>query len=403
MRKKAVKNAGMIRIYLNMAWKLLQKNLLSIVIFETVYRLFSSQLVSRLANAAINFSLKQLGTSYMTSENFNKIMLHPLTLLLIFGILLVFFFCMLFEIYAVMAALEASWKRKRISVPVMMLAGGRGAAQFVRARPWTWFFYMAASFPYLWLHSSYSAIRSMKLLQVSLTKIFNAFPAYWIPVVLTILLVAFSFVFSYTIPFRCMMTEKEKNTHLRVRQTLEKRVLRELGINVFFQVMIFLITWVLYLIFGTAVVAYAKLVKTPSTVVSTVIVYGDWVKSTMSLIGGAFGLVGSITYLYLIFIRSSRKLPEEPDNEKAELEAGTHLLRSGNGGGSHDRHAGGRNGLSCICHARNTCRGNGFLPVYFGVSAPGRSQKSTGKYDERDQICSGQHVGLRGDRCTGDE
>ena len=76
--KNAVKNAGMIRIYLNMAWKLLQKNLLSIVIFETVYRLFSNQLVSRLANAAINFSLKQLGTSYMTSENFNKIMLLSL-------------------------------------------------------------------------------------------------------------------------------------------------------------------------------------------------------------------------------------------------------------------------------------------------------------------------------------
>ena len=118
----------------------LQKNLLSIVIFETVYRLFSSQLVSRLANAAINFSLKQLGTSYMTSENFNKIMLHPLTLLLIFWNSACFSFSVCcFEIYAVMAALEASWKRKRISVPVMMLAGGRGAAQFVRRPPWTWF------------------------------------------------------------------------------------------------------------------------------------------------------------------------------------------------------------------------------------------------------------------------
>ena len=51
-------------------------------------------------------------------------------------------------------------------------------------------------------------------------------------------------------------------------------------------------------IFGTAVVAYAKLVKTPSTVVSTVIVYGDWVKSTMSLIGGAFGLVGKVIFAY---------------------------------------------------------------------------------------------------------
>ena len=89
-----------------MAWKLLQKNLLSIVIFETVYRLFSSQLVSRLANAAINFSLKQLGTSYMTSESFNKIMLHPLPLLLILGILL-----FAFSVCCVKAML--SWRRWR--------------------------------------------------------------------------------------------------------------------------------------------------------------------------------------------------------------------------------------------------------------------------------------------------
>ena len=306
MKKRAVRKAGMIRIYLNMAWKLLQKNLVSIVIFEMIYRLFCGQLISGLANAAIHLSLKELGTSYMTSENFNQVMLHPLTILLIFGILLVLFFCMLFEIYAVMAALETAWKKKRISVPVMMLAGAKGAVQFVRARPWSWFLYMAASFPYLWLHSSYSAIRSMKLLQVSLTKIFHAFPAYWIPVVLTILLIAFSFVFSYTIPFRCMMTEKEKNTHMRVRQTLEKRVLREVGINVFFQVLVFLITAFLYLILGSFVVGYAKLVKTPSTVVSTVIVYGDWVKAAMNHVGGALGLVVSVTYLYLIFIRSSR-------------------------------------------------------------------------------------------------
>ena len=86
----------MIRIYLNMAWKLLQKNLVSIVIFEMIYRLFCGQLISRLANAAIHLSLKELGTSYMTSENFNQVMLHPLTILLIFGILLVFFFFMLF-------------------------------------------------------------------------------------------------------------------------------------------------------------------------------------------------------------------------------------------------------------------------------------------------------------------
>lgn len=155
--------------------------------------------------------------------------------------------------------------------------------------------------------------------------------------------------------------------------------------------------------FRTAVVAYAKLVKTPSTVVSTVIVYGDWVKSTMSLIGGAFGLVGSITYLYLIFIRSSRKGYQKSRTTK---KPSSKLVRTFCGPVTAvvltiAMLAGETVYLVYAMHA--TRRGNGFLPVYFGVSAPGRSQKSTGKYDERDQICSGQHVGLRGDRCTGDE
>ena len=75
----------------------------------------------------------------MTSENFNKIMLHPLTLLLIFGILLVFFSVCCLKSMLVMAALEASWNENGFPFLSWMLAGGRGAAQFVRARPWTWF------------------------------------------------------------------------------------------------------------------------------------------------------------------------------------------------------------------------------------------------------------------------
>ena len=181
-------------------------------------------------------------------------------------------------------------------------------------------------------------------------------------------------------------------------------MLRELGINVFFQVMIFLITWVLYLIFGTAVVAYAKLVKTPSTVVSTVIVYGDWVKSTMSLIGGAFGLVGSITYLYLIFIRSSRKgyqksrTTKKPSSKLVRTFCGpvtavilTIAMLAGE--------------TVYLVYAMRATRAEATASSqYISVSAHrGGARKAPEKYDERDQICSGQHVGLRGDRCTGDE
>ena len=103
------------------------------------------------------------------------------------------------------------------------------------------------------------------------------------------------------------MEEKESKIRNRVKRALQGRLFSELGINLLFQAMILIFSFLLYLLAGIAVVTYAKIVKTPSTLTSAVIVYGDWVKTGMSVAGGGLGLVGSLTYLYLVFIRSERK------------------------------------------------------------------------------------------------
>ncbi|MGN0315170.1 MAG: glycerophosphodiester phosphodiesterase family protein [Fusicatenibacter sp.] len=289
-----------------MAWKLLYKNIWNLILFEAVYRVFSNFLIIKLSGKAIEFALKQRGYSYMTSENYNDVMLHPLTILIIFGLLLMVLFFMMFEVFAVLGYLEAAWRREKIRIPAIFCAGAVGMVRFIRRYPLTWFLYMAASFPYLWLHSSYSAIDSMRLLKVSATKIFEVFPAVWIPVALLVILICFSFLFSYSLPFRFLMEETEKKIRRRVKTVMNGKTLRELGINLLLQLVIAVVSILLFFAVGAVVVLYARFVKTPSTVVSAVIVYGDWLKTVMGVVTGAFGIVGSVTYLYLIFALSDR-------------------------------------------------------------------------------------------------
>ncbi|MDD7738570.1 MAG: glycerophosphodiester phosphodiesterase [Fusicatenibacter sp.] len=297
----------MIKTYLKTAWKLLYKNIWSLILFEAVYRVFSNFLIVKLSGRAIQFALKQCGYSYMTSENYNDVMLHPLTILIIVGLLMMVLFFMMFEVFAVLGYLEASWRREKIRIPEMFGAGAVGTVRFIRRYPFAWFLYIAASFPYLWIHSSYSAINSMRLLKVTATKIIEAFPAVWMPVLLLVLVVIFSFLFSYSLPFRFLMEEKEERIRRRVKNVMRGKALREFGINLLLHLTIAVVSLILFFTAGAAVVLYARYVKTPSTVVSAVIVYGDWLKTVMGVVTGAIGIVGSVTYLYLIFTLSDRR------------------------------------------------------------------------------------------------
>ncbi len=294
--------------------RLLGKNWISLLIFEFLYRIFFHELVTRTARAAVNFSLDRQGYSYMTEENYIEFISYPLTIVLIvLGILMVLLL-LLFEINALLGCMEASWQKRRISVPGMIRAGVVGSVRFVRRKPAAWPLIVAGSLPCLLLQAMYGLITGMKLLQITAIKIFEAFPNLVVPGLLAVVLILLSVLFCFSLPFRILMEESERMTCRRVTERIGnswKARLQRLGklFGEFFLLQLILlgVLFLIYLISHVLIVLYVLIAGDPQALVSSVLVYTDGAKSVLRGLAAGLGISATLLYFYLFFAETSRE------------------------------------------------------------------------------------------------
>ena len=294
--------------------RLLGKNWISLLIFEFLYRIFFHELVTRTARAAVNFSLDRQGYSYMTEENYIEFISYPLTIVLIvLGILMVLLL-FLFEIHALLGCMEASWQKRRISVPGMICAGVVGSVRFVRRKPAAWPLIVAGSLPCLLLQAMYGLITGMKLLQITAIKIFEAFPNLVVPGLLAVALILLSILFCFSLPFRMMMEESERMTCQRVTERIGsswKERFQRLGklFGEFFLLQLILlgVLFFIYLISHVLIVLYVLIAGDPQALVSSVLVYTDGAKSVLRGLAAGLGISATLLYFYLFFAETSRE------------------------------------------------------------------------------------------------
>ena len=313
LQQKQEKDDTMKRL-LSDVWQLLQKNWISLLIFEIFYRIFFNELVTRTADAAVEFSLKCQGYSYMTAENFMEFIRYPLTILFILLGLLLVMLLILFEVCALFGCMEASWKKQKVHVPEMLCMGAVGCVRFLRRRPAGWALYIACSVPCLLLQAVYGMIVHMKLLQNTVVRIFEAFPNFVLPGILAGVLLVLSILYTYSLPFRILMEEPERKTLQRVWNALGgswKQVGRALGkeLKKYFllQVLLLAVLFVLYLASHVLIVLYVMAAGQPQALVSSVLVYADGAKYVLSGIAASLGITGTLLYLYLFFVRADRE------------------------------------------------------------------------------------------------
>lgn len=294
--------------------RLLGKNWISLLIFEFLYRIFFHELVTRTARAAVNFSLDRQGYSYMTEENYIEFISYPLTIVLIvLGILMVLLL-LLFEINALLGCMEASWQKRRISVPGMIRAGVVGSVRFVRRKPAAWPLIVAGALPCLLLQAMYGLITGMKLLQITAIKIFEAFPNLVVPGLLAVVLILLSVLFCFSLPFRILMEESERITCRRVTERIGsswKARLQRLGklFGEFFLLQLILlgVLFLIYLISHVLIVLYVLIAGDPQALVSSVLVYADGAKSVLRGLAAGLGISATLLYFYLFFAETSRE------------------------------------------------------------------------------------------------
>ena len=92
------------------------------------------------------------GYSYMTEDNYGRVLSHPLTVLTAVLALLLFLLLLLFECCGLLACFERSWRKEKITMPGILRAGAAGALRVIRRRPLKWIPCMALGAPILSLN-----------------------------------------------------------------------------------------------------------------------------------------------------------------------------------------------------------------------------------------------------------
>ena len=101
----------------------LRTNWGGILLFEMIYRLFSTILIVETASHGIRFALKRAGFSYLTAKNALRFLCSPMTILVLLGLVLLILFLICLEMCVLYTAFQAGVVREKMS-PVKMLVFG---------------------------------------------------------------------------------------------------------------------------------------------------------------------------------------------------------------------------------------------------------------------------------------
>ncbi len=101
----------------------LRTNRGSILLFEIIYRIFTTGILLQAASHGVSFALKQAGFSYLTAKNAWRFLCSPMTLLIFAGLLLLGLFFICLEVCVLYATFQAGVVKEKMG-PVQMLVFG---------------------------------------------------------------------------------------------------------------------------------------------------------------------------------------------------------------------------------------------------------------------------------------
>ena len=291
--------------YFKSVFEIIKENWKSLVLFEIAYRVFTSLLLLKGGGWLVNRLLEYQGYSYMTLDNYSNFISHPLTVLAMAAVLLAAFFLILFESYGILSCFERSWKRERITMPGMIRAGFAGCGHFVRRYPLRWILYMAGCAPYLYFHLLIWEFSQAKLAMVTLQKVYEFLPK-WFFVLLLVLMLVGSMFFSFTMPFRLLRLEDGREVREHTGQMLKGRWKRDVLYSFLLQLFVLVAVLVIYFIMLVVMVAAVKLTRDSGSLVSAVLIYGNWIQVGAGVLAGAMGTVAGLLFMYTFFARSEK-------------------------------------------------------------------------------------------------
>ena len=276
---------------LKIVWKIGKKNGVSLILFEVLYRTAVMMAGGWMLNRLVAFLLRQQKFSYLTAENYDRFVRHPMTVFFLFLLLILLAFLLLVEISAVFRAVQCSVAGQKTCVFLLAKQGFAGSLQFIRRHPVFWAGYILGTLPFLCLHFIIWEILNVKLLEFTVVRIIQIFPVKWMLILVCVLLLAASAVISFSLPY-CIAEGKRIRTGLKIAAARIRRRAGAYAAGVLvLQGVTLAATAAAYLLLSLAGVAGIMLFMKPSARVSGVLVYGTQAQRLAAVFSGSAGIL----------------------------------------------------------------------------------------------------------------
>lgn len=115
----------------SIAFKLLRKNIKKIIIFEAIYKLFTTAIFTPLLVEMVNLALKLSGINYLTNARLLDFLLKPTTIAILFLLLILYSVFCLMEMSALSYCYDLSYNDSEASVVDMIKIGSKSALRLL--------------------------------------------------------------------------------------------------------------------------------------------------------------------------------------------------------------------------------------------------------------------------------
>lgn len=212
--------------YARFANLLLFKNLKPILLFEVFYKFLMLAGFTPLLRRLLNYSMFVAGVKYIGNDTLLQYLLNPLTLLILFGMLLAVVYVTFFDMIAVITALDASWHNETVTFGQMLRTGFVKSLGIFSYHNWKFCIYILLILPTTGILGYGSYINSLELpgfiADYARTQWYLAIGFFFAAVVLII----FSFKWAFSIHFYTLEDCNYKEAVIRSGRLMKGRVPR---------------------------------------------------------------------------------------------------------------------------------------------------------------------------------
>lgn len=321
--------------------KILTGNMAALLLFELSFRVLLKILSGETQERVLDRILKMQGYSYMTEDNYGRVLSHPLTVLTAVLALLLFLLLLLFECCGLLACFERGWRKEKITMPGILRAGAAGALRVIRRHPLKWIPCMALGAPILSLNLILWEISGAGFGMVILQRFCASLPRALMILVPAGLLLC-SAAGAFALPELLLRPDSPFKLWKGAGRRLKNKGPAKVAGAFLSQALVLGFMAAVYAAAAAVMVTAVKFGRSPGSEVSAVLIYGGWIRQAAAAAAGSLGTAAVLLFLYTFFAREEKtpvSRPASPErgkfltflSGKRMKIAGTALILAGEG------------------------------------------------------------------------